>query len=98
MAALGKWIVLRIPFGGTALQIRLADAPTGPWSPAETIYTVPSPWVNKTAGAHAYSPKHHRELSGPNEMVITYMSNDPDPVIRREPRLYVPQVLRVRWS
>jgi len=99
--ALRQWFVLSIGFRQPQLVIRLADAPTGPWSAPTVLYTITAPWVSSQSGAFSYSPKHHRELSradgGANEtLIITFMSNGPAAVVARTPQLYVPQVLRTR--
>ncbi|CAE8640502.1 unnamed protein product, partial [Polarella glacialis] len=93
---LKKWLTISIPFQTPYLQVRLADAPTGPWSAAETIYRIPPPWG--AAPAFTYSPKSHRELTKrPDELILTYMSNSRnDTFVAHEPRVYVPQVLRVQ--
>jgi len=93
-----KWFTLSIPFSSNELLIRFADRPTGPWSKPRLLHRISHPWVTKHT--FAYTPKHHRELSAsPNELIVTFVANSlNESIVASDPRIYVPQALRVRMS
>ena len=54
------------------IQVRLATAPEGPWEEPLTVYTCPEPHPGKM---FCYAAKGHPELSGDNDLIVTYATN-----------------------
>eukprot|EP01052_Picozoa_sp_SAG31_P028273 SAG31_NODE_2716_length_5201_cov_2.881419_3_plen_195_part_00 len=96
VAPLNRWIQLVIPFRSRKLSLRFASELTGPWSDEVVVYNISEPWVDSTTKTFSYSPKTHPALStNPNELIVTFMSNGPGPVVATDTRLYVPQAVRL---
>jgi hypothetical protein len=94
-----RWLILNIPFGSSALCMRIAPKLTGPWSEEVAFFNITTPWVDPHGSAFSYSPKIHAEMaSSADELIITYMSNADGKTVAADTLLYVPQILRVQIS
>jgi hypothetical protein len=79
------------------IQLRTADAPSGPWSDPVEVWTCPEPASKK--GYFAYSAKAHPEISSSGELLITYAVNSFQfGDLFSDPKLYWPRFVRVRLS
>jgi hypothetical protein len=80
-----------VSFGQADLGFRLADAPTGPWTPARRFYR-PEEWT--TSGVLIYAAKAHPHLAGA-DLVLTYATiATPYARLVRRRDLYCPRFLR----
>jgi hypothetical protein len=61
---------------GSRIFVRTASAPEGPWSNAETVFTVSEVKTNQTF--FAYAAKGHFALSKPGSLLISYIVNSND--------------------
>jgi hypothetical protein len=91
----GKWYSMAIPAMTNKLILYWANNITGKWV-SKQIYTIPLPKNGIT-----YAPKFHPELSGPDDLVITYnvnMTGDGSKELftKEGVSIYVPKVLRVQ--
>jgi hypothetical protein len=92
--ALGRFLeVQTIGFGPADLGFRVADTPTGEWTPIERFCR---PQEYAMARILIYAAKAHPELTGA-ELVLTYATNTyPYARLVRRDDLYYPRFLRVR--
>ena len=58
---------------GNRVAGRYANAPTGPWGPAVTLYTCPE--ADLTPNTFVYGAKAHPALSRPGELLVSYHVN-----------------------
>lgn len=58
---------------GNRIAARYASSPTGPWSPAITLYTCPE--ADLTPNTFVYGGKAHPSLSRPGELLVSYHVN-----------------------
>ena len=73
---------------------RFADAPQGPWSEPVLLYT--SPEMKADRKLFSYAGKAHPQLSGENELVVSYCVNSFDFArVVNDPTLYWPRFVRV---
>lgn len=83
-----------VGFGKADLAFRLADSPTGPWTPIEPFYR-PQEWAMPRI--LIYAAKAHPHLVGA-DLVLTYATNTtPFARLVRRNDLYYPRFLRVRF-
>ncbi len=85
--------------GGMSPKILVRSAPTpwGPWSGATTVYECPETRISKDV--FCYAAKAHPEISGPEELIITYAANSFDfAQLFNDARLYWPKFVRVEVS
>ena len=104
---LGVWVVVDIPFMSTAVEMRTAPAPEGPWSKPEIVYHLPSP-QNDTSKFFCYSAMQHDPASLPlspsaveGDVVFTFVCNGrtlADVFAPGAETSYVPQFVRLRLS
>lgn len=83
--------------GGMSPKILLRTAPTpwGPWSGSMTVYECPDVQIGKDV--FCYAAKAHPEISGPDELIITYAANSFDfGQVINDARLYWPKFVRVK--
>lgn len=82
--------------GGMSSKIlaRTAPDPWGPWSEPTTAYECPDVQIGKDV--FCYAAKAHPEISGPEELIITYAANSFDfSQVVNDARLYWPKFVRV---
>lgn len=81
---------------GGRILLRLASAPTGPWSGPKLIYECPE--MTWPAKAFCYAARAHPELAtATDELLITYAANAWDFWnLFSEPRLYWPRFVRCK--
>jgi hypothetical protein len=80
--------------GATALSIRTADAPQGPWSERQDVFRPPESF---RPGAFVYQFKGHPELTGA-DLVVTYVPSTFDDVPAEiGDRLYYPYFAKVTF-
>jgi hypothetical protein len=91
--ALGQFIEIQsVGFGPADLGFRLAETPTGEWTPLERFYR---PEEYETKNILIYAAKAHPELAGA-ELVLTYATNAyPYARLVRREDLYYPRFLKV---
>ena len=97
LPVLNKYVLVYTAGIGGQIVMRIAPAPTGPWSEATTLYRAPEmQWSPKV---FSYAGKAHPELAGPDELIITYAANSYDfwQVIK-DARLYWPRFIRVQLT
>jgi hypothetical protein len=89
---LGRFLEIQtVRFGQADLVLRLADSPTGPYTPAERFYR-PGEW--ETPRVLIYAAKAHPHLTGA-DLVLTYATNAlPFARLVRRKDLYYPRFLR----
>ena len=79
------------------IMMRLSPTPVGPWSSAYKIYECPEVEWHKTY--FCYAAKAHPEISGKNELMITYVCNSMDFwQMAKDTRIYRPRFLRIRFD
>ncbi len=79
------------------ILVRSAPTPWGPWSEATTVYECPETRIGKDV--FCYAAKAHPEISGPDELIITYAANSFDfSQLFNDARLYWPKFVRVGVS
>lgn len=66
-------IVHSEPLFGRRILLRSAPAPSGPWSKATPVYTVPG--LDRGKDYFTYAAKGHLHLSRDNELLTTYIIN-----------------------
>ena len=64
------------PLLGSAILIRFAEHPEGPWTAPRPIYTVPE--VAQETGRFTYAAKGHAHASDPDRVLISYVVNHMD--------------------
>jgi hypothetical protein len=78
------------------IVLREAPDPAGPWSERRVIYHCPD--SNRSKAYYCYAGKAHPELSGPEELVITYAVNSNNFFdLFNDPLLYWPRFLRLKF-
>lgn len=89
------WIMVHSePPLGRKIFVRTASRPEGPWSDAKAVYSVPD--VDRNPAYFAYAAKGHLELSGPDELLITYLVNAHDfGAMVKDASIYRPRFIRV---
>jgi hypothetical protein len=95
-SALGRFLEIQlVGFGPADLGFRLADAPTGEWSPLDRFYR---PEEYEEDRILIYAAKAHPWLAGA-DLVLTYATNT-YPYVRliRRDDLYYPRFLRVEFN
>jgi len=94
-ALLERFLAIQtVGFGRADLGFRLADFPTGPWTPIER-FCRPEEWG--IPGVLIYAAKAHPHLVG-RDLVLTYATNvTPFSRLVRRNDLYYPRFLRVRF-
>jgi hypothetical protein len=84
-----------VGFGQADLGFRLADAPTGPWTPIERFYRPEEHQIPKIL---IYAAKAHPHLTGA-DLVLTYATNTfPFARLVRRDDLYYPRFLRASFK
>jgi hypothetical protein len=84
-----------VGFGQADLGFRLADAPTGAWSPIERFYR---PEEYEVSNILIYAAKAHPHLTGA-DLVLTYATNThPFARLVRRDDLYYPRFLRASFG
>jgi len=79
------------------ILMRTAETPVGPWSRAETIYECPEAGWDKSY--FCYAAKAHPEISGEDELLVTYLCNSTDfAKMVNDTRIYRPRFLRIRFD
>ncbi len=77
------------------IMMRLAPTPVGPWSPARRIYRCPECDWHRTY--FCYAAKAHPEISGKDELIVTYVCNSTDFwQMAKDARIYRPRFLRIK--
>jgi len=96
--ALKKYVVVYTDGGMSAdIVMRVSDTPVGPWSEPCVLYTCPEPRWHKTY--FCYAGKGHPEISGPDELIVTYVCNSSDFArMAGDARIYRPRFLKMRFS
>jgi hypothetical protein len=77
------------------VMMRVAPSPSGPWGEARVVFECPeAAWDPSYL---CYAAKGHPELSGPEDIVMTYAVNSTDfGKMARDRRIYRPRFVRVR--
>jgi hypothetical protein len=78
------------------IMMRTAPAPEGPWSEQEMVYRMPDPAKDKDY--FGYAAKGHAGLSGPNDLLVSYVCNATDfRKMASDASIYRPRFLRIRF-
>jgi len=81
---------------GTRIAIRTADRPEGPWSSPRFVHDAAA---EVDAGTFAYAAKGHPHLSGPGELLVSYVVNAHDlERLAADAGIYRPRFVRVDLS
>ncbi len=90
-----RYVLVYTELGISAkILARTAEAPWGPWSEAATVYRCPEAGWDKRI--FCYAAKAHPELSGGDELVVSYVANSFDfRQVAADARLYWPRFVRV---
>jgi hypothetical protein len=79
------------------ILMRFSPTPVGPWSVAQKVYKCPEVDWHKTY--FCYAAKAHPEVSGQNDLIITYVCNSTDFwKMAADSRIYRPRFLRIRFD
>ena len=80
---------------GRRISIRTADRPEGPWPEPVAVYTVDE--LSKSRNYFTYAARAHNELSGPDELLVSYVVNSTDfgEMVNRA-NIYRPRFIRVK--
>ncbi len=79
------------------VRLRWAPAPFGPWSEPQTVYRCPQ--VEWHPSIFCYAAKAHPDLSGGDELVVSYASNSSEFWrLLEDSRLYFPHFIRLRFQ
>ena len=80
---------------GRRISIRTADRPEGPWTEPVAVYTVDE--LSKSRNYFTYAARAHNELSGPNELLVSFVVNSTDfGEMIRQADIYRPRFIRVK--
>jgi hypothetical protein len=80
----------------TAIIMRTAERPEGPWSQPSVVFVPPSPPAADPSKLLTYAAKAHPEQRSDADLVLTYMQNDvanPAPI----DAVYYPEVVRLTF-
>lgn len=90
-----RWIMIHHEgFLGPSIVVRTAPEVTGPWSAPQKIYRCPEVDLHKSV--FCYASKGHPELSGADDLLITYASNSNDfGTLINDARIYIPKAVRL---
>jgi hypothetical protein len=94
---LRKYVAVHTPDGiSPEIAVRTAPTPVGPWSAAQAVFTCPeSKWGPKLI---CYAAKGHPEISGPNELIVSYIASSTDFwQMAADSRLYRPRFVRLQF-
>ena len=96
--AIKKYVAVYTEYGMSAnILMRVSDTPIGPWSKPYKIYKCPEYKWHKTY--FCYAGKGHQELSGSDELIITYACNSTDFwQMARDARIYRPRFLKIKFD
>jgi hypothetical protein len=96
--AMKKYVAVYTDKGMSAnIMMRISDTPVGPWSEPYMVYKCPEYKWHKTY--FCYAGKGHQELSGPDELIITYACNSTDfGQMARDARIYRPRFLKIKFD
>jgi hypothetical protein len=89
----GYALVSQAPVFGTSVLMRRADAPEGPFGPAQVIASAPAPPDDPTA--YTYGAHLHPELAAGGLQLLSYNVNGPDALT--DASLYRPRFLSLAW-
>jgi hypothetical protein len=82
---------------GNRVAARYANAPTGPWGPAITLYTCPE--ADLTPNTFVYGAKAHPALSRPGELMVSYHVNSFEPdELYQDADIYRPRFITVKLT
>jgi hypothetical protein len=96
--AIKKYVAVYTEYGMSAnIMMRVSETPIGPWSEPYKVYKCPEYKWHKTY--FCYAGKGHPELSGPDELIITYACNSTDFwQMARDARIYRPRFLKIKFD
>jgi hypothetical protein len=79
------------------ILMRFSATPVGPWSRACKVYECPDGAWHKTY--FCYAAKAHPEISGKDELIVTYVCNSMDFwKMAADARIYRPRFLRIKFD
>lgn len=95
---LRRFVAICTPNGLSAeIHLRQASSPCGPWSAPVPIYRCPE--FAQHPGDFCYAAKGHPEISGTNDLVVTYATNTGDFWFgAAHADIYVPRCIRIRFN
>lgn len=95
---LNKFITVYTELGlSEKIMLRTADNPEGPWSEQIEIYKAPETGWSKTY--FCYAGRAHIELSGPKDLLISYVCNSFDFLeMGSDARIYRPKFIRIKFD
>jgi len=97
-AELKKYVAIYTENGlSRHVLMRTASAPVGPWSRPQKVFECPEAGWDKTY--FCYAAKGHPEISGENELIVTYVCNSMDFwAMAKDARIYRPRFLRIKFD
>ncbi len=96
----GKYALIYTPGTvGSTIALRIGDSPVGPFGEEQVLFKE-SETATLGKGVFAYNAKAHPVLSKSDSLVISYNvnSNDDTLAIFREPDIYFPRFIKIRWE
>jgi len=93
-----KYITIYSEMGmSDKIIMRTSPKPEGPWSPQEVIYKAPESGWDKSY--FCYAARGHAELSGKNDLLISYICNSTDFwKMAANADIYRPKFIRIRFG
>ncbi|MFH0760321.1 MAG: DUF4185 domain-containing protein [Bacteroidota bacterium] len=94
---LKKYITIYSELGmSEKIIMRTSARPEGPWSGQQVIYNCPEAAWDKDY--FCYAARAHPELSGPDELLVSYVCNSTDFwKMAGDARIYVPKFIRIKF-
>ena len=95
---LKKYVTIYSELGmSESIIMRTSEKPEGPWSAQEIIYKTPETGWDKDY--FCYAARGHQELSGNNELLISYVCNSFDFwKMAADTRIYRPRFIRIKFK
>jgi hypothetical protein len=79
------------------ILMRFSPTPVGPWSNTYKVYECPEVQWHKTY--FCYAAKAHPEISGENELIVTYVCNSTDFwKMAADARIYRPRFVKIKFD
>lgn len=97
-SSLNKYVTIYTELGmSDKIMLRTSDTPEGHWSEQEVIYRAPE--VNWDKEYFCYAARGHAELSGVNDLLVSYVCNSTDFwKMVADARIYRPKFIRIKFT
>jgi len=96
--AIKKYVVVYTENGmSKIILMRFSPTPVGPWGNTYKVYECPEVQWHKTY--FCYAAKAHPEISGENELIVTYVCNSTDFwKMAADARIYRPRFVKIKFD